>query len=124
MAKKTWVYSPPKPSKPRVPDSIKKEVTGKAVDLIESVLKPTLVKQPLISIVNYLVDIPYKWNRNYFYFMKKYNCPNPDAIPPSFEVGFARLEYIGEDNITYLILGILENGGKLKQNCLWINAWR
>jgi len=44
--RKTWIYSPPKPPKPKVPDAIKAEVEAKARQLVESVLKPTHVKPP------------------------------------------------------------------------------
>ncbi len=98
MTKKRWVYRPPKPSKPKVPDRAKQEVERKANELIDSVLKPQYIKPPAEDAqFNYLVDIYTKWYRNYFYFCSKYNSPGPSALASSFEDKFARLEYAGED---------------------------
>lgn len=44
---------------------------------------------------SYIVDIYTKWHRNYFYFCAKYACPGPNALSPSFDTGFARLECAG-----------------------------
>lgn len=46
MAKrqKTWVYSPPSQSKPKVPEGIKQDLETKANALVEAVLKPNYVK--------------------------------------------------------------------------------
>jgi hypothetical protein len=94
---KRWVYSPPKPSKPQVPESTKLEVSKAAENLIETFLKPKYVQPPPEDErFNYIVDIYTKWYRNYFYFCTKYACPGPNAIPPSFESKFARMEYVGD----------------------------
>ena len=45
---------------------------------------------------NYFSDIYSKWYRNYFYFGATYNCPSPNAISPSFETKFARMEYVAD----------------------------
>jgi hypothetical protein len=74
---KAWIYSPPKPPKPKVPETLKVEVERHDF--------------------NYIVDIYTKWYRNYFYFCAKYCCPSPNALSPSFEDKFARMEYIGGD---------------------------
>lgn len=39
------------------------------------------------------MDIGTKWNRNYFYFVSIYACPGPNALAPTFESNFARMEY-------------------------------
>ena len=104
MPKKQWVYSPKKPSKAQVPDAIKQEVMTKANALVETVLKPKNVNPPPENPqFNYLVDIFTKWYRSYFYFYAKYCCPSPNCITPFFDVGVARLEYIGPDhfNLSY-----------------------
>ncbi len=104
-SRNTWVYNPPKPSKPKVSESFKKEVKHKADELIESVLKPEHIKPPPEGAQrNYLVGIFSKWYRSYFYFCSKYNCPGPNAISPSFEEKFARMEYVGEHrfNLAYM----------------------
>jgi hypothetical protein len=71
-------------------------VKAKADKLVESVLKPNHIKPPPQEAnFNYLVDIYTKWRQNCFYFCGKYHCPGPNAISPSFESKFARMEYIG-----------------------------
>lgn len=61
MAKKqqkAWVYSPGKPQPGKVPESLKAEVTRKAQDLVETVLKPHYVQPaPEDPQFNYIVDI-------------------------------------------------------------------
>lgn len=104
-SKKRWVYDPPKPPKPKVPEFLKKEIKNKADELITSVLKPKHIEPPPEDAqFNYLVDIFSKWYRSYFYFCSKRNCPFPNAISPSFENRFARMEYIGENrfNLAYM----------------------
>jgi hypothetical protein len=99
MAKrqKMWVYSSPKPPKPKVPDAVKIAVEAKAGQLIETVLKPEHVKAPPADErFNDIADIYAKWYRNYFYFCAKYCCPGPNALSPFFEAKFARLEYVGK----------------------------
>ena len=87
-----------RPAKKRasVPASLKTEVETKAQDLIENVLKPRYVKPPKkTEQFNYITDIGAKWHRNYFYFSSTYTCPGPNALSPTFEAKFARLEYLG-----------------------------
>jgi len=89
--------SPAKSSKPSVPDSIKTGLAAKANDLIEKFLKPKHVLPPKPDEpFNYIADIGAKWNRNYFYFIATYACPGPNALAPSFESKFARMEYLGD----------------------------
>jgi hypothetical protein len=55
-----WVYSPPKPSKPPVPESVKAEVTKLADALVDAVLKPKYIQPPPAPHEfqhNYLTDI-------------------------------------------------------------------
>lgn len=98
MAKqrKAWMISPGKSPKPSVPDSIKAELEAKATDLIENFLKPKHVLPPPVEVhFNYITDIGAKWYRNYFYFISTYACPGPNALSPTFESKFARMEYLG-----------------------------
>lgn len=96
---KMWVYSPPKNSKPKLPENVKRDLEKKAELLIEETLKPKHIKPtPENTTYNYIIDIYTKWYRNYFYFYSKYHCPGPNAISPTFESKFARFEYIGDDN--------------------------
>jgi hypothetical protein len=101
---KRWV--PPSTSAPRskltkggVPDAVKTEVTTKANALIETVLKPQHIQPPPDEPrFNYIADIYGKWYQRYFYFCATYNSPGPNAIAPSFEVRFARMEYAGTNS--------------------------
>ena len=63
MAKrrKVWMYSPPKAPKPKVPESVKAEVTAKGQELVEQHLKPP----PRNPKHNYLIDIRTKWYRSF-----------------------------------------------------------
>jgi len=87
-----------RPAKERVPVSaaIKAEVEAKARDLIDNVLKPKHVQPPRAEEqFNYIIDIGAKWYRNYFYFFSTYACPSPNALSPTFESKFARIEPLG-----------------------------
>ena len=97
MAKqrKAWMIRPAKYPK-STPDSLRKDVEAKARDLIENVLKPRHVKPPQENErFNYVIDIGAKWYRNYFYFFSTYACPGPNALSPTFESKFARMEHLG-----------------------------
>lgn len=91
-----WIYSPPRPPKSKVPEAVKVELEAKAAELVNSVLKPAHIKPPGKNPRwNYIVDLYAQWHRSYFYFYAKYACPGPNARSPFFEMGFARLEYLG-----------------------------
>ncbi len=67
------------------------------MDLIENVLKPRYVKPPKEDQrFNYITDIQAKWFRNKFYFVATYTCPGPNALSPTFESKFARMEPLGD----------------------------
>ena len=103
--KKSWQVTAPKKATPSAPSSTKSLLKEKADKLIDYVLKPTYVKPiSTISDHNYIADIHSKWYRNYFYFCAIYNCPSPNAISPSFEAKFARIEYIADNkfNLAYM----------------------
>ena len=107
MAKrrKTWVYSPPKPPKPKVPDTVKIELTKEAEGLIERSLKPNHIEPPPKNPeFNYLIDIFTKWYQSYFYFCATYACPHPEAVSPTFESRFARMGNVGNGkfNLSYM----------------------
>jgi len=97
-SRRTWVYSPPKPKKPKVPDSVKAQLISKAQQLIDDHLRPAHVKPPPQKTqFNYVTDLFTKWYQSYFYFCATYACPHPDAISPTFETRFARMRYQGMD---------------------------
>ena len=78
-----WIYSPAKPSKPKVPETIKQDIETRAHTFVEAVLKPKhLAPEPKDKRFNYIVDIYTKWYRNYCYFCAKYCSPSPQAIAP------------------------------------------
>ncbi len=100
MAKrrKVWMYCPPKPKKPKPPDSVKADLISKAQRLIDDHLKPEYIKPPpKRTTSNYIIDIFTKWYQSYFYFCSTYASPHPDAYSPTFETRFARMGYLGED---------------------------
>jgi hypothetical protein len=87
-----------RPAKKRaaVTASIKAEVEAKAKILIDKALKPKHVLPPEEGVqLNYIIDIGAKWFRSYFYFFSIYACPGPNALSPTFESKFARMEYLG-----------------------------
>ena len=96
---KNWAFSPvknPKSSADSLPDLLKADVEAKANSLIESVLKPKyVVPSTKDEQFNYVIDIGAKWYRNYFYLFSTYACPGPNALSPTFESKFARMEYVG-----------------------------
>jgi hypothetical protein len=103
--KKTWVYSPPKPPKPSVPDALKADVEVRAQELVETFLRPKCTKPPpRDKRWNYVIDITTKWHRSYFYFIAVWASPGPNALSPTFESEFARLEYVGNRkfNLAYM----------------------
>src|SRR5687767_10533045 len=98
MAKqrKAWMIRPGKSPRPSVPDPIKAELEAKATDLIDNILKPKYVLPPITDEpFNYISEIGTKWHGNYFYFFSIYTCPGPNALSPTFESKFARMEYLG-----------------------------
>lgn len=93
---KQWVYRPPRPSRPAVPTDLKAEIQERANHLVETVLKPQHIHPPRgDEQFNYVADLSTRWYHSFFYFCAAYCCPGPNALSPSFEVRFARLEYVG-----------------------------
>lgn len=99
-----WTWAPSKSKKPTVPEEIKADLEAKAAKLVEEVLTPKYIKPPPKDYqFNYPIKIWTKWNRSFFYFTSTGNCPNLDAISPTFEAPFARMEYTasGRFNLAY-----------------------
>ena len=111
MAKqrKPWEIRPQRKPKTRLPASLKAEVEAKAADLIENVLKPKhVLPPPEGERFNYIIDIGARWYRNFFYFFSTYACPGPNALSPTFESKFARMEYLG--NATFALYFMRHTG--------------
>jgi hypothetical protein len=109
MAKKKpqrrWVYAPRKPTPPPVPEALKAEVQARANELVETHLKPTYVEPPpKDERWNYIIDIWAGWHRSFFRFGSTYASPGPNALSPTFESPFARMEYVGGSkfNLAYM----------------------
>jgi len=101
-SRRVWQLVPSKPPKPDVPESTKIFLSREANKVIETVIKPKYLEPPPIdNDFNYIADIYSRWYRNYFYFVANYNCPSPNAISPSFESKYVRLEYVGEDKYNF-----------------------
>lgn len=103
--KKRWVFSPGSDPKTAITEATKNEVERKANELIETALKPKYVQPPSKNPkFNYVIGLSTKWHGRYFYFVATYACPFPDAISPTFEVNFARLEPTAADrfNLAYM----------------------
>lgn len=103
--KKRWIYVPPKPPKPKVPDYLKSDVKARADEFVESFLRPNFIKElPKDYQWNYPVDVFTKWHQRYSYFCSTWRSPGPDAISEFFEIRFARLEYAGNEkfNVAYM----------------------
>jgi hypothetical protein len=102
-SRKRWVFTPPKPAKPSIPHQLKATVETRAQALVEHLKAQHIQPTPAEPDVNYLIDIRTKWYRGYFYFCGTYACPGPNALSPTFETCFARMEYIGDDrfNLAY-----------------------
>ena len=112
MAKqrKAWVFDTAKPAKSELPGTLKDEVDTKAGELIERTLKPRHIKPPPEgSQINYVTDITTKWIGSTCYFISIYACPGPNAIAPTFEEKFARMEYVGDAKFT---LSFMRHTGK------------
>ena len=50
-----------------------------------------------------------KWIGSTCYFISIYACPGPDAIAPTFEEKFARMEFVGDAKFT---LSFMRHTGK------------
>ena len=76
--------------------SVKTDLDAKAAQLVEGVLKPKYVKPPPKKPqFNFVTDVWIKWLGGTLYFGATYACPGPNAISPSFETKFARMEHLG-----------------------------
>jgi hypothetical protein len=94
--RKPWTFGAGKKPKTSLPGTLKDEVDTKAKALIETVFKPKHIEPPPTGHqLNYLTDITTKWLGSKLYFISVYASPGPNAISPSFEAKFARMQYVG-----------------------------
>jgi len=101
--KKTWIYSPPKPTKikPKVSDEMMQCLNTKGDKIVNKIFKPEYLKPvPDKQTYNHIVDIYTKWYRNCFYFCVKYQCP-PGSNTSYFESKFVKFEYLGDEVFQY-----------------------
>ena len=97
---KTWMLSFPSQRTPKASLSgkTKADIDAKAAKVVER-LKPKYVKPPpKTPQFNYIIDVWTSGRGKTFYFGTTYACPFPNAISPSFEVKFARMEHVGGGN--------------------------
>jgi hypothetical protein len=91
-----WAMYSRKTSTASLPESLKMEVTTKANELIETVLKSKYIQPPPENPqFNYIVYIYGKWYHKAFYFCADYRVAGPHPIEPGFEAKFARMQYAG-----------------------------
>jgi len=96
--KNPWGSPPRKSQKTTIPPTWKDAIERQGKELIQNHLIPEYVQPPGPDAkFNYIVDIYCKWRGNYFYFISKYACPEPNASSPSFENGFARMLFLDRD---------------------------
>ncbi len=107
MAKqrKTWGSTGSRAGKTAITDALKAEVERKANELIEKTLRSKhVVPPPENPRFNYIIGLSTRWHSRNFYFVATYACPGPNAISPTFEVNFARLECtaLGRFNLAFM----------------------
>lgn len=91
----SWEIRPGTIKASDIPKSLKTEVEEKARKLILTELLPKLEPPKADLPFNYVSDYSCKWYRQFFYFTATFTCPSPNAISPSFEEKFARMEFVG-----------------------------
>jgi hypothetical protein len=111
--RKTWVYTPGRDPRTKVSDARKAEIERKARELIDTDLTPKSVEPPPKKPkFNYVIGLSTRWHGRFFYFVATYACPFPDALSPTFEVDFARLEHTAEGRFH---LAYMRHTGKWQQ---------
>ena len=91
-----WGASPP--PKPKIPTAVKADVTRQAQALVDAVLAPRYVREPPAEPQwNYIVALSTRWYQSSLYLCATYCCPGPNALSPSFEERFARMEFGGDN---------------------------
>lgn len=96
MTRKMWVYVGPEKKRFMPDQAMKQNVEKGAKELIEKLKLKFIRKTPPTCQCNYVIDVYGKWYRCWYYFYSTYSCPGPNAMSPTFESRFARMEYRGE----------------------------
>lgn len=102
-SKNTWAFVGEK--KMDATESSKRLVKERSDEFLDSTLKEKMIaEQEEFGRDFRIVDLFTKWRGDFLYFKARLEWKHPDAIPPIFEEGFARLEYVDEDsyNLSYL----------------------
>lgn len=105
MPRKSWMFAPKKATPKSVPENFKRAVKSKADDFVASKLKPLhIVEDNESREFSYIKEIATRWRGPYFYFCATYQCVGTGCISPTFEVKFARMEYVGGNrfNLSYM----------------------
>ena len=90
----TWVYDPKSKAGTKPREDLKREVSEAAEAILADWRQRYIKKVPADYQYNHLIEVYTKWRGNYFSFCGTYACPGPDALSPSFEASFARLEVV------------------------------
>ena len=120
---KRWIYSPPRPPKPKVPDAAKADVEARARELIETVLKPAHLKPPPEEMrFNYLVDIYAKGIATTFT-----SAPGIAALGPTPSLPFLRPGLRAWSTLTMISTisrtsDTQGSGGRFIGTCRWQNV--
>lgn len=92
--------------------TMKAEIETTAKGFIEKILKPKHILPPKMDQqFNYITDIGVKWYRNNFYAFLVYACPSTNALAPTFETMFARMEPLVGGKLALCSCGTREKNG-------------
>ena len=102
---------------------LQREFEAKAKALIEDVLKPKHFEPPPKDVrYNDIADIGTKSFASYFDFFATRRCPGPDAISPTFESKFARMEYLGMNRFALSFMRTRGSGWASTRRSRWTSA--
>jgi hypothetical protein len=90
-----WVYAGPPKKRFIIDQATKQNVEQKANEQIEKLKHKFIRKISPPHQGNYVIDVYGKWYRCWYFFCSTYRCPGPNALSPTFESRFARIEYRG-----------------------------
>lgn len=106
----TWLPARPRAKKPAIPESLKATVNARAIEFVETILKPRFIQPPPREPrFNYIIDVVAKFHGSSLFFASTYACPSPTAISPTFEAKFARMEFVGGSKFN---LSFMRHNGK------------